>query len=295
MVILSDITNEDENKNCFVICPIGNEDSDTRKRSDITFEHIIKPVVEKHGYTPIRADHISESGMISTQIIDHVINSALVIADLTDSNPNVYYELALRHSVQKPYIQMINLDQTIPFDISGMRTIFFDLRMDHGNDAKDELYKQIESIQSGKFNAANPITLAHNFSAVQRILSEKVDTESDNVTTILLESVSELMTMMDGMKADISNLKRSSDFPKSLKGPDPERASLELEEQIDYLTEKYRKYRELLDEMEQNGTSGEELSQIAKKTQHLKTQLEFLEDKRRSVARNVYQFRLTDI
>lgn len=94
-----------EDKVCFVICPIGKMDSDIRKRSDLTFNYIIKPVVENFGYRPIRADHINESGMITHQIIDYIIESPLVIADLTDSNPNVFYELAIRHIVEMPYIQ----------------------------------------------------------------------------------------------------------------------------------------------------------------------------------------------
>ena len=46
-------------KNCFVISPIGKEGSDIRKRSDLIFNYIIKPIVQEFGYEPIRADHIN--------------------------------------------------------------------------------------------------------------------------------------------------------------------------------------------------------------------------------------------
>jgi len=95
-------------KTCFVICPIGDEGSPERKWSDDILECIITPVVEKMGYQkPIRADHINESGIITRQIVDLLIDSDLVIADLSFRNPNVCYELAVRHVAKKPFIHMI--------------------------------------------------------------------------------------------------------------------------------------------------------------------------------------------
>ena len=71
-----------EEKMCFVIAPIGLEGTDIRKRSDRVFKHIIDPVVRAQGYQAIRADHISTPGVITSQIIDHVLNAHLVVADL---------------------------------------------------------------------------------------------------------------------------------------------------------------------------------------------------------------------
>jgi hypothetical protein len=73
----------DNDKTCFVICPIGNDGTEIRTWSDRTFKYIIKPIAEKYGYHVIRADHIKESGTITNQIIENLLNSQLVIADLT--------------------------------------------------------------------------------------------------------------------------------------------------------------------------------------------------------------------
>ncbi len=80
-----------EDKDCFVVSPIGEEDSNIRERSDKLFDYVIKPAVEQYGYDPIRADHIAEPGIITSQIIEHVVESPLVIADLTGSNANVFF------------------------------------------------------------------------------------------------------------------------------------------------------------------------------------------------------------
>ena len=104
-------TNE---KICFVIAPIGEPGSEIRKRSDQILEHIIRPTVESCGYKAVRADEIAEPGLITNQIIRHVVNDPLVIADLTGQNPNVFYELAIRHYIGKPLIQIINKVEDIP-------------------------------------------------------------------------------------------------------------------------------------------------------------------------------------
>lgn len=64
--------------------------------------------------------------MITRQIIDYIIHSKLVIADLSYHNPNVFYELALRHAVRKPIVQIIRQADKLPFDIGQLRTVVVD-------------------------------------------------------------------------------------------------------------------------------------------------------------------------
>src|SRR4051794_37691252 len=113
-------------KLCFVIAPIGEADSETRKRSDQVLKHIIRPAVKARGYEAIRADEIAEPGMITSQVIQHIVDDPLVVADLTERNPNVYYELALRHALRKPLVQIIRKGDVLPFDVASMRTIPID-------------------------------------------------------------------------------------------------------------------------------------------------------------------------
>lgn len=196
-------------KVCFVISPIGDEGSDTRKRSDLTYEYIIRPVVEKFEYHLIRADTIKESGTITSQIIDQIVESSLVIADLSDNNPNVFYELAIRHVIQKPYIQMIRSGQKIPFDITGLRTIPFDIDLKSANNAKNELFDQINSIKNGKFNTNNPITSAIHQSSIHKMLTRTEDIKPDNFSMIVLESVSELRSIVMDLRADFHDSKQT--------------------------------------------------------------------------------------
>ena len=92
-----------EPKRCFVIAPIGDPASAERDRSDKVLKFLVAPVVEPLGYsTPLRADHLAKPGLITAQVIEHLLEDDLVIADLTGANANVYYELAIRHAVKGP-------------------------------------------------------------------------------------------------------------------------------------------------------------------------------------------------
>lgn len=64
--------------------------------------------------------------MITSQIIEHIIKSEIVVADLSLHNPNVFYELSLRHAQNKPTIHIIRECDKIPFDINTFRTITID-------------------------------------------------------------------------------------------------------------------------------------------------------------------------
>lgn len=149
-----------EEKTCFVIAPIGEPDTDTRKKSDQVFKHIIYPAIKPLGYNPIRSDHISEPGLITSQVIEHVVESPLVIADLTGRNPNVFYELAIRHAIKKPLVQLIKRGEPIPFDVAGTRTIQFDINdLDSVDEAKREIASQIKSIERGESEIDTPISI----------------------------------------------------------------------------------------------------------------------------------------
>ena len=132
-------------KECFIICPIGEEGSKVRDRSDKVLKHILRPPLEECGYFPIRADSIEMSGLITSQVINSILDAPLVIADLTGGNPNVFYELAIRHLIRKPYIHIIQKGETVPFDIQGVRTV----EIDHTDlDLVEVTREQIKNIVS---------------------------------------------------------------------------------------------------------------------------------------------------
>ncbi|MDF0542133.1 hypothetical protein PX699_07250 [Sphingobium sp. H39-3-25] len=113
---------------CFYITAIGEQESDARKHSDLFLENIVEPAIQTVGLKVVRADQIDRPGLITRQIMEYLFRSRLVVADLSFSNANVFYELALRHAVRLPIVQIVRHGDPIPFDINQMRTITIDNR-----------------------------------------------------------------------------------------------------------------------------------------------------------------------
>jgi hypothetical protein len=122
----SDATGADWSKICFYITPIGDEGSEHRQHSDLFLNSIVELALTEFGLTVIRADQIGKPGMITGQIIEYLVRSRLVIADLSFHNPNVFYELCLRHVCRLPTVQIIRKCDRIPFDLEQFRTIMID-------------------------------------------------------------------------------------------------------------------------------------------------------------------------
>lgn len=113
----------DFSKICFYITPIGEENSEQRKHSDFLMEYIIKPAVKEFGLEVVRADQMGKPGMIGKQVIEHILKARLVVVDLSFHNPNVFYELCLRHATRLPTVQVKRTADTVPFDLNRYRTV----------------------------------------------------------------------------------------------------------------------------------------------------------------------------
>lgn len=110
----------------FYVSPIGADDSEARRHADLFSASIVEPALEQSKLKLVRADQIDSPGVITRQILDYIINSRLVIADLSFHNPNVFYELAIRHLMRKPTVQLMRKRDSIPFDINQSRTVLID-------------------------------------------------------------------------------------------------------------------------------------------------------------------------
>jgi nucleoside 2-deoxyribosyltransferase len=112
-------------KKCFVVCPISEEGTETRKRYDDLLKFIITPACEASGYEPVRVDQLYHTDKIDNKIIELLDTSDLVIADVTEQNANVFFELGYRMATKKPVIQMASEGTKLPFDIVTKNTIFY--------------------------------------------------------------------------------------------------------------------------------------------------------------------------
>ena len=131
-------------KTCFVVSPIGETDSEKRSNADKLFKYIISPVCESCGFEPVRVDQINDSDSITQTIIDKLLSSELVIADISGHNPNVFFEMGYRKCTDKPIIHLKKKGETIPFDVNTVRTFEYDLTdLDNVEETKKRLEQTI--------------------------------------------------------------------------------------------------------------------------------------------------------
>jgi len=72
-----------------------------------------------------RADQVSYPRLVTDLILKEILTSDLVVADLTNSNPNVFYEVGLAHTLGNDLL-LLTQDKEIPFDLKNEQTIFYD-------------------------------------------------------------------------------------------------------------------------------------------------------------------------
>ena len=108
---------------CFVVMGFGKKtDFETSRTLDLdkTYTDIIKPAVEEAGLECVRANEIVHSGVIDVWMYEQLLNADVVVADISTSNKNAYYELGVRHAL-KPYTTIIICEdgvKTFPFDVN---------------------------------------------------------------------------------------------------------------------------------------------------------------------------------
>lgn len=171
-------------KKCFIVCPIGSEESDTRKRSDKLFKHVISPVCKECNFEPMRIDKENTHGPITDDIFKHLKEDDLVIADLTENNPNAFYEMGYRAALGKPSIHLMTKDSPIPFDVSAIRSFSYDLSdLDSVEEIKNRLIQTIKSIN---FDSAEPVkdTVATNINMINAQMLQEIFKVQDSIAKL---------------------------------------------------------------------------------------------------------------
>ena len=174
---------------CFVVCPIGEDNSNTRNRSDKLLKHIIEPVCDKNNLKVIRVDTLNSSDSITNTIVEYLNTADLVIADLSDHNPNAFYEIGYRSALKKPIIHLKSKETSIPFDISSIRTFDYDLTdLDAVTELKQRLNKTIATF---------------NFDSSINENNEKSD--NDYINSQVLQELFKIHDGIEEIKKQVSN------------------------------------------------------------------------------------------
>lgn len=136
---------------CFIIGPIGSQlaERGTPERQNYedalqVLSEVILPACDAVGLEAVRADGLARAGEITEQIFRRLRDDDVIIADLTGANPNVMYELGMRHTRDLLTIQIGEYGR-LPFDVSSIRTVQFSRSAYGLIQARDELIQVLES------------------------------------------------------------------------------------------------------------------------------------------------------
>lgn len=112
------------------------------------FSEVIAPVCQDLGLVAIRADDTYGPGLIIADIVRDITEAKVIIAEITPSNPNVYYEVGYAHALKKPTILIAEKPTQLPFDVSPFRVLFYENTIGGKSKIEAGLRKHLDAIQS---------------------------------------------------------------------------------------------------------------------------------------------------
>jgi hypothetical protein len=147
---------------------------------DSVYNNLIFPAIEEAGLKPIRADEEQAGGIIHKPMFERLILCEYAVVDLTTANPNVFYELGVRHAV-RPYSTVLLFAEgtkQIPFDIALLHTITYKLdsysgKPDQQGNSKARAILKTRLIEAQKPHTDSPIfQLVEGFPDIQHIKTD---------------------------------------------------------------------------------------------------------------------------
>lgn len=191
---------EENQKECFFICPIGAEGSEIRRKTDGLLRAGIRPILTALGFRVTAAHEMGSPGSITSQVILRLISDDLVVADLTgdpDPNPNVMYELAIRHATRLPVVVVAEKDTELPFDISQERTIFFLRDLAGASEFRSRLDRAVTYAMETP-TADNPVDRA----ARGKVIFEEIENSGTETDRAMLSMLKDLNTKISSLSSN---------------------------------------------------------------------------------------------
>ena len=198
-------------KRCFAIMPISDPPGYEEGHFNRVYSHLIKPACAQVGIEVIRADDVKRTNYIILDIIQKILQSDLVICDLSGKNPNVLYELGIRQAFNLPVVLIKDKQTDRIFDIQGFRTLDYTetLRIDKiQHDIKD-LVSAIEETMLPKPEDINSFT---KLLSIKSATFNEITPLSQETSLILnsLQDISARLTKFENLSRPLKNQNSSS-------------------------------------------------------------------------------------
>lgn len=192
-----------EIKKAFVVTPIGSNGTSIRRSTDGLISAVLQPLLSKLGYE-VEASHTdNDQGMISHRIIEHLLFDDLVIVNVSGLNPNVMYELGIRHATGLPTLLISNDLSTLPFDIKDLRSIEYTDDMQGTIDLASTLENILSDSEKLKDTKRNPVLSIAKDNIIESQIKEM---DFTNITS--QDIVQELFKSVEELKDEVSRMNK---------------------------------------------------------------------------------------
>lgn len=189
----------EEKKTCFVVTPIGDENTAIRRHIDGIIDQAIIPAIGEEFQVKV-AHREYEIGSINDRVIQSVYNSDLVIANLTGLNPNVMFEIAIRYSFGKPAIVIAEKGTKLPFDIVDENTIFYINDPAGAAELKKIIINFVKKIDWTKCEYGPVFSAIKNAAVINHIETTILEKENQNAFAFLVNKLSDLESEIKGLR-----------------------------------------------------------------------------------------------
>ena len=108
-----------DDRSCFVLMPFGGI-------WDQYYAQIYEPAIQQAGLVAVRADDVFRAGSVLQDIVALLLQSSVVLADISEGNRNVHYELGLAHALGKPTVLVAPKGLQLFFDVGQERMLSYE-------------------------------------------------------------------------------------------------------------------------------------------------------------------------
>lgn len=177
----------EDKKECFVIMPISDAEGYDKGHFTRVYYDIIKPAVESAGHKPIRADEVVSSNLIQLDIVERLIYAPLAICDISSRNPNVFYELGIRHAFNKPVVLMKDNVTPNAFDISSFRYIEYTKEMGYR-----DVTSAIKQLKEFILSTVNDWNIDKGVNSIIKLLPDTKENPTNLISEFILQEAQQL-------------------------------------------------------------------------------------------------------
>lgn len=190
-------------KKVFVISPIGSEGSPERLRADRFLKYIVRKALPAPMYEVERADEHDSPHAITAAMLSAIVDADVCVVDITGRNPNVFYELALAHAMDKHVVIMDGSSEHSPFDIQDQRSIKYGLMPEEVESAVNQLASKAASpVLNERFqDMMNPVATALRAWMDQQKVAQSGDSV-DKTLFAAIQGINDRLDRKDRMEFD---------------------------------------------------------------------------------------------